>query len=105
MAVAPPFVAFSSFTEAVVPGIDWPAVYSSLQALKAHTQEYPGCQRFDVFTRAELEGEVGIHCYTTWDTQAQLEAYLERGYTLERMLADVGEALEAERTLVMEKLF
>ena len=45
-----------------------------------------------------------MHCYTTWDTPEQLEAFLERGYTFERMLADVA-GLEAERTLVMEKMF
>ena len=45
-----------------------------------------------------------IHCYTTWDTPWQLEAFLERGYTLERLLADFGK-LSAERSLVMEKVF
>jgi hypothetical protein len=104
MAVAPPFVAFSTLTEALVPAGDWPLVYSSLQALKGHVQEYPGCQRMDVFVRAE-GGDVRVHCYTTWDTASQLEAFLDRGYTFERMLADVGEDLDAERTLVMEKVF
>ncbi len=58
MAAAPPFVAYSTLTETLVPAADWPAVYASLQALKGHVQEYPGVQRFDVFTRVE-EGEPG----------------------------------------------
>jgi hypothetical protein len=99
-----PFVSYSSGSEAVVPAPDWPGLYSSLQALKAHVQEYPGCQRFDVFIRAEDSGDVRIHCYTTWDTPWQLEAFLERGYTFERLLADYG-GLSAERSLVMEKAF
>jgi hypothetical protein len=104
MAVAPPFVAYSTLSEALVPAASWPALYASLQALKGHVQEYPGCQRFDVFIRAELAGDVRIHCYTTWDTPGQLEAFLERGYTFERLLADV-DGLEADRSLVMEKVF
>ena len=80
------------------------ALYASLQTLKGHVQEYPGCQRFDVFIRAEDNGDVRLHCYTTWDTPWQLEAFLERGYTLERLLADFGD-LSAERSLVMEKVF
>jgi quinol monooxygenase YgiN len=104
MVTALPFVAYSGLTEAIVPAEDWEALYASLQALKGHVQEYPGCQRFDVFVRAEAEGDVRIHCYTTWDTPGQLEAYLERGYTFERLLADFG-GLDAERNLVMEKVF
>jgi hypothetical protein len=105
MAAAPPFVAYSTLTETLVPAADWSAVYASLQALKGHVQEYPGCLRFDVFTRVEEEGNVRIHCYTTWDTPAQLEAFLERGYTFERLLFDLGDGLEPERSLVMEKVF
>ncbi len=105
MAVAPPFVAYSILSEALVPATDWPAVYASLQALKGHVQEYPGCQRFDVFVRTEPDGGVLIHCYTTWDTPEQVEVFLERGYTFDRLLADVGEDLESARTLVMEKVF
>jgi hypothetical protein len=80
-------------------------VYASLQSLKGHVQEYPGCQRFDVFTRVEQGDDVRIHCYTTWDTSTQLEAFLERGYTFERLLADLGEGLGPERSLIMEKVF
>ena len=47
---------------------------------------------------------VRVHCYTTWDTLEQLEAFLERGYTFERLLADLGGST-AERSLVMEKIF
>jgi hypothetical protein len=105
MAAAAPFVTYSTLTEAVVPADQWGALYGSLQALKGHVQEYPGCQRFDVFVRAETDGETLVHCYTTWDTPAQLEVFLERGYTFERMLADIGSGLAAERTMVMEKVF
>jgi hypothetical protein len=104
MASAPPFVAYSTMAEAVVPAADWVGLYPSLQALKGHVQEYPGCQRLDLFVRAEAAGDVRIHCYTTWDTPAQLEAFLERGYTFERLLADL-ESVDAERSLVMEKVF
>ena len=115
-----PFVSYSSFTETMVPAAQWPTVYSSLQALKGHVQEYPGCQSFDVFVSAETEGDVIVHCYTTWDTPGQLEvlpldghdlvveeleAFLERGYTFERLLADIGPGLEPRRALVMEKVF
>jgi hypothetical protein len=103
--IAPPFVAYSSLTEAAVPAAQWPEVYASLQALKGHVQEYPGCQGFDVFVRAEDDDSVLIHCYTTWDTPAQLEVFLERGYTFERLLADVGPGFEAKRSLVLEKVF
>jgi hypothetical protein len=99
-----PFVTYSTLSEALVPAEDWEGVYASLQALKGHVQEYPGCERFDVFIRAESDGDVQIHCYTTWDTPAQLEAFLERGYTFERMLADFS-GLETDRSLVMEKVF
>ena len=99
-----PFVAYSSATEALVPAEEWEGLYASLQALKAHVQEYPGCQRFDVFVRAEDSGDMRIQCYTTWDTPWQLEAFLERGYTFERLLSDFG-GLTAEKSLVMEKIF
>ena len=104
MAAAPPFVAYASFSEARLPAERWPEVYASLQALKAHVQEYPGCQRFEVFVSVEDDGAVRAHCYATWDTPDQLDVYLERGYTFDRLLADVGVAA-VERSLVMEKLF
>jgi len=100
---APPFVSYSSLTEVEIPAAQWPTVYSSLQALKGHVQEYPGCQSFDVFVRAEPDGML-LHCYTTWDTIEQLEVFLERGYTLGRMLGDVAD-LEPEETILMEKVF
>jgi quinol monooxygenase YgiN len=103
MAVAPPYVAYSSCTEALVPANEWEHVYASLQAFKAHVQEYPGCQSFDVFVRAEPDG-VLLHCYTTWDTIEQLEAFLERGYAVVRMHDDVAD-LEPEETILMEKVF
>ena len=75
-----------------------------MQALKGHVQEYPGCQRLEAFVQAEEEGVVRIHCYTTWDTPEQRDAFLERGYTFERMLRDVAD-LGIEQTYVMEKIF
>ena len=105
MTAAPPFVTYSTMSEALVPAEQWPALYASLQALKGHVQEYPCCQRFDVFVRVEDEGDTLVHCYTTWDTPGQLEVFLERGYTFERLLADVGRGLNAKRSLVMEKIF
>ncbi len=105
MAAALPFVDYSTCSEVTVPNAEWPTVYASLQALKAHVQEYPGCQGFDVFFTAEEVAAVRVHCYTIWDTPQQLEAFLERGYTFERMLADVSPEVEIERSLVMEKVF
>jgi hypothetical protein len=102
---APPFVAYSTWTEALIPEAMWSVTYASLQALKGHVQEYPGCQRFDVFIRLEDNGDTLVHCYTTWDTPAQLEVFLERGYTFERLLADIGGGLDARQSLVMEKVF
>ena len=103
MASAPPFVSYSSFVEVTVQADEWEAVYASLQALKGHVQEYPGCQKLEAFV-AVSDGSFRIDCYTTWDTPEQLEAFLERGYTFERMLDDVA-GLTAEPTLVMEKVF
>jgi hypothetical protein len=100
-----PIVVYSTCTEALVHAPDWPALYASLQALKGHAQEYPGCQRFDVYFRAEPDEDVRIHCYTSWDTLAQLEAFVERGYTFDRLLGDFGGEVELERSIVMEKIF
>ena len=105
MAAALPFVDYSTCSEVVVPNAEWSELYASLQALKAHVQEYPGCQGFDVFFHAQEGGAVRVHCYTIWDTAQQLEAFLERGYTFERMLADVSPEAQLERSLVMEKVF
>ena len=104
MVSALPFVVYSTLTEVVVPPDQWEDLYASLQALKGHVQEYPGCQKLEAFVHAEAEGAVRIHCYTTWDTPEQLEAFLERGYTFERMLHDVA-GITAQPTLVMEKIF
>ena len=101
---APPFASFSVAWEALVPGDAWMFVYGSLQAYKAHVQEYPGCQHFDLYVSPVEGGNVRLHCYATWDTPEQLEAFLERGYTFERLLADL-DAPAPERTLVMEKVF
>jgi hypothetical protein len=103
-AAAPPFVSYSSMSEAVVPASEWPYLYASLQAHKAHVQEYPGCQRMEAWVAVEDDRSMRIHCYTTWDTPEQLEVFLEIGYTFERLLGDIGLS-RAERSLVMEKLF
>jgi hypothetical protein len=99
-----PYVAWSTLTVATVPAGSWPLVFGSMQALKGHVQEYPGCQKLEAFVHVEEEGAVRIHLYTTWDTPEQLEVFLERGYTFERMLVDVAEIVP-EPTIVMEKVF
>ena len=98
-----PYVAWSSETVAYVPAGSWPTVYGSMQALKGHVQEYPGCQKLEAFAAVHGDG-FRVACYTTWDTPEQLEAFLERGYTFERMLVDVAEIVP-EETRVMEKIF
>jgi hypothetical protein len=100
-----PIVVYSTCAEAVVPADDWPRLYASLQALKGHVQEYPGCQRFDVFASTAPEEAARLHCYTSWDTLSQLEAFLERGYTFERLIGDFGGELDHETSLVNDKLF
>jgi hypothetical protein len=104
MAAAPPFVAYSTMSEATVPASDWSYLYGSLQAYKSHVQEYPGCQKMELFAAIDDDGAMRIHCYTVWDTPEQLEVFLELGYTFERLLADLDLA-GVERSLVMEKLF
>ena len=98
-----PYVAWSSETVAVVANDAWPQVYAAMQALKGHVQEYPGCQKLEAFVISEGSG-VLIVVYTTWDTPEQLEAFLERGYTFERMLHDAA-GLQAQETHVLEKVF
>jgi hypothetical protein len=104
MAAAPPFVSYATMSEAVVTSGDWPLLYASLQAHKAHVQEYPGCQRMEVYAALDADGSMRLHCYTTWDTPEQLEAFVERGYTFERLLDDVC-VTGVERSLMMEKVF
>ena len=99
-----PYVSWSSLTIAAIPADAWPLVFGSMQALKGHVQEYPGCQKLEAFVALEDNGDVLMHCYSVWDTPEQLEAFLERGYTFERMLQGVAN-LSAEPTRVMEKVF
>ena len=103
MAAVLPYVSWSTASEVVVPIDEWDLLYGSLQTLKGHVQEYPGCQRFDVFV-APGDDAVEVHCYTTWDTPEQRDVYVERGYTFERLLGDLGGVI-AERSLAMEKIF
>ena len=98
-----PFVTYSSLTEAVIPEDRWEDLYASLQALKAHVQEYPGCQRFDVFVAPGAD-VVEVHCYTTWDTPEQRDVFLENGYTFERLLSDLGGVI-AQKSATMQKVF
>jgi hypothetical protein len=100
----PPFASYSVSWEALIPDAAWTFVYSSLQAYKAHVQEYPGCQSLDAYVSPIDGGDLRLQCYATWDTPEQLEAFLERGYTLERLLIDL-DAPAPQRTLVMEKVF
>jgi hypothetical protein len=108
MAAAPysalPYVAWASATLVEIPAERWELVYGSMQALKAHVQEYPGCQKLEAFVQPASEGAVRVHCYTVWDTPEQLDAFLGRGYTLERMLENVA-GIPAENTWIMEKVF
>jgi hypothetical protein len=105
MAVAAqPYVSWATGTFVTIPSDRWPRVYASLQALKGHVQEYPGLQRFDVYAFIEDAGDVRLHCYTTWDTPEQMEAFVERGYTVARLLKDIA-GVEAEVTRPMEKIF
>lgn len=99
-----PYVSWASATYAYIPAVKWPLVYGSMQALKAHVQEYPGCQKLEAFVEPAADGSVHVHCYTVWDTPEQLDAFMERGYTFERMLADVAD-ITPEPTHLMEKVF
>ena len=83
MAAAPPFVSYSTMSEASVPASEWSYLYGSLQAYKAHVQEYPGCQKMELFAAIDDDGAMRVHCYTVWDTPEQLEVFLEIGYTFE----------------------
>jgi hypothetical protein len=47
---------------------------------------------------------VRVDCYTVWDTPEQLEAFLERGYTFERMLKAVAN-IDAAAARIVEKVF
>ena len=58
----------------------------------------------ELFAAIDDDGGMRIHCYTVWDTPEQLDAFLELGYTFERLLSDL-ELAGVERSLVMEKLF
>src|SRR5213079_1517182 len=44
-----PYVAWAAASVAVIPAAEWEFVYGSMQSLKGHVQEYPGCQRFEAF--------------------------------------------------------
>jgi hypothetical protein len=99
-----PYVSWASETSAEIPADDWELVYGSMQAWKAHVQEYPGCQKMEAFIELGDGGAVHVHCYTIWDTPDHLDAFLERGYTFPRMLADIS-GISPEETRIMEKVF
>jgi hypothetical protein len=99
-----PYVAWASATYAEIPADQWETVYASMQALKAHVQEYPGCQKLEAFVQLGAAGAVRVDCYTVWDTPEQLEAFLERGYTFERMLKGVVN-IDVAPARIVEKVF
>ena len=99
-----PYVAWSAASSAVIPGDEWPLVFGFMQAFKGHVQEYPGCQRFEAFAEPLADGAMRVNCFTTWDTPEQLEAFLERGYTFERMLHDAA-GIMADPPRAAEKIF
>ena len=99
-----PYVSWSSGSFVTIPAADWENLYGSLQTLKAHVQEYPGCQKIEAFVALQAGGDVLLHCYSTWDTPEQLQVFLERGYTLERLLSDVA-GIQADPPLIFEKVF
>ena len=78
-------------------------VYASLQALKGHVQEYPGCQRFDVFVRAEPTRRPHPLLHDVGHARPA-RGFLERGYTFSACSATSAET-RAERELIMEKIF
>jgi hypothetical protein len=98
-----PYVSWSSHSVAVIPAAQWPTVFGFMQALKGHVQEYPGCQKLEAFVEPAA-ADYRVAVYTTWDTPEQLEAFLERGYTFERMLADLGE-FQVDGPRFVEKIF
>ena len=63
--VIPPYASYSIASETIVPGDGWQFVYASLQAYKAHVQEYPGCQRLDVYVSQIDGGDMRLHSYST----------------------------------------
>jgi hypothetical protein len=100
-----PYVAWSSASIAVIPAAAWPEVFAYMQALKGHVQEYPGCQKLEAFVEP-AGADYRLIVFTTWDTPEQLEAFLERGYTFERMLKDVGGLeVEVDGPRIVEKIF
>jgi hypothetical protein len=101
---AAPYVQWSTRSAATVPADRWPVVFPSMQALKGHVQEYPGCQKLEAWVEELPDESVYVLTVTTWDTPEARDAFLERGYTFERMLADVA-GIAAEPTRVLEKIF
>ena len=83
-----PYVAWSSASYVVIPAAQWEFVFGSMQALKGHVQEYPGCQKLEGSVQAEPDGSVHVHCYTTGHARAArgfLErVHLERGCSTSR---------------------
>ena len=103
-AIVLPFVAYSSGTEVVIPAADWEGVYASLQTLKAHVQEYPG---LPALRRLHPRRGQRRHARPLLHDVGHAPAARgvpERGYTLERLLADLG-GFPPDWSLVMEKVF
>ena len=93
MAAAPlrRYVAYSSSTEARGSGrATGRPCTARCRRSRPTSRSTPAASASTSSSAPRPDGDVRVHCYTTWDTPGQLEAFLERGYTFERLLADVG---------------
>ena len=68
-----PIVVYSTFTQVQVRVPDWARLYASMQALKGHAQEYPGCQRFDVYQ--SKNEETRFFLCEWWESQDALDQH------------------------------
>ena len=96
MAAAPPFVVVLELHEAVVPTDEWTVPLRVAAGAEGARAGVPGLRALRRLRPRRADGAVRVHCYTTWDTPEQLEAFLERGYTFERLLA-TSSGIDAER--------
>jgi len=93
MAAAPPFVSYSTMSEAVVNRKRLAvALRHRFRRTRAHVQEYPGCQRMEVFAAVDDDGAMApALLHDVGHTPSRLpRRFSRRGYTFERLLADVG---------------
>lgn len=78
--------AYSQVVDAIIPNAAWEETYFSLLSLKAHMQGLPGCKRFDFWAQEQNDGDIKILVVTNWDYPEQLEAWLQRGTTIDAVL-------------------